>query len=59
MAKNKSNLDSVATQLNLTSSIVTLSSNTKKTMDFSSYKNKELLKATEKILLKKKIGKHK
>ena len=56
MAKKKSNLDSVATELNLTSSVITLSSNTKKTMDFSSYKNKELLESTEKILLKKKLN---
>lgn len=59
MAKNKNNINSVATQLNLTSSVVSLSSNTKKTMDFSSYNNKELLKSTEKILLKKKLNNHK
>jgi hypothetical protein len=59
MAKNKSDLNSVATNLNLISAVVTLSSNTEKTMDFSSYKNKELLKSTKNILLKQKLNGHK
>lgn len=59
MKKEKSDLKEIPTQLNLTSSVVTLSSNTKKTMDFSSFKNKELLKSIEKILLKQKLNNRK
>lgn len=55
MAKQKE-LKEVSAKLNLASAMVALSANTKKIMDFSSYKNKELLKSTEKLLLKQKIS---
>ncbi len=59
MTKNKTSIGSIASILNLASSTITLSSNTEKTMDLSSYKNKELLKSSEKLMLKQKIRKHK
>lgn len=55
MTKGKSAMESVSSFLNLTGSVVILGDATEKIVGISSYKNPEMLKSVEKILVKQKI----
>jgi hypothetical protein len=56
MAKEKVTITDVVDIINLTSTVTATASNTEKTMDLSSFKHRDLLKSSEKLLIKNKIN---